>query len=154
MSAIPKKKLCWNCEGRVAFSDENCPYCCVYLSSSSLINTHNETTTHIAPFAPYRQGSDKSVPASPYTLDQEEDLESNEDESSLEDSLDEETSGLLPLSLLLAGSIFFMFGLILLLFSRQGTLTLHWNASYWYIYLALAAALIFTGWRSMQNDKN
>lgn len=150
MSAIPKKKLCWNCDGRVALSDENCPYCGVYLSSSSLINQQNENSTHIAP---YQTGSDKSIPASPY------EMKKNEEESKAEDSTElvheealnpSQKSALLPLALMLAGSVLLVFGLILLTFSHQGTLTLQWNASYWFVYLGAASIMLFVGWRSLK----
>lgn len=153
MSAIPKKKLCWNCEGRVSFSVENCPFCGVYLSSSSLINQQDESSTHIPP---YRTSSDKSIPASPYNMNDDEEIkteDSNEDIQ--EEALNtNQKSNLLPFILLLAGSVFLVFGLILLIFSRQGTLTLQWDASYWFVYLGMAVVLLFVGWRSLQNLKN
>jgi hypothetical protein len=153
MSAISKKKMCWNCEGRVALADENCPYCGVYLSTSSLINQQDESATHIAP---YRPGSDKSIPASPYGVDKQEE---NEEEDIPTETIQEEAlnpnqkSYLLPCVLLLSGSVFFVFGLILLAFSSRGTLTLQWNASYWFAYLGVATMLLFMGWRSLQNLK-
>ena len=120
MSAIPKKKLCWNCEGRVAFSDENCPFCGVYLSSSSLINSQDETSTHIAP---YRPGSEnKSIPASPYEINTEDETGQEEDssESVKEEALNpSQKSMLLPFILLQAGSVFLVFGLILFIFSNK-----------------------------------
>lgn len=147
MSATPKKKLCWNCEGRVALSEENCPFCGVYLSSSALINQADENSTHIAP---YQNINDQTIPDSPYSNKNE-----NEDSLSSEDSLEEShstsKSSLLALTLLLAGSIFFIFGLILLVFARQGTLTLQWNASYWFVYLGMSVILLFMGWRSLKN---
>lgn len=144
--------MCWNCEGRVAFSDENCPYCGVYLSTSSLINPQNENAT---PIAPYRSSSDQSIPASPYTLNKEDEEKIEEDSAT---SLQEEAlnpshkNSLLPVVLLLSGSIFLVFGLILLVFANQGTLTLQWNASYWFIYLGLAVIFLFAGWRSLYSS--
>lgn len=151
MSAITKKKLCWNCEGRVAQADENCPYCGVYLSSSSLINSPDQSSTHIAPYGP---GTDKSIPASPYGLNKNngepEAKEEEVNEIVQEEALNpQHKSNLLPFMLLLAGSIFLVFGLILLVFSRQGVLTLQWDASYWFVYLGLAVVLLFSGWRSL-----
>lgn len=151
MSATPKKKMCWNCEGRVAFSDENCPFCGVYLSSSTLINVQNESSTHIPP---YSTSSDKSIPPSPYGMKEKE-----EDQTEINDDLQEEAltstnkNPLLPTILLLAGSIFLVFGMILLVFSHQGVLTLQWNGTYWFAYLGLALVLLFCGWRALQNLK-
>jgi hypothetical protein len=36
MSAVPKKKLCWNCEGNVAKDIDNCPYCGVYVHGAEV----------------------------------------------------------------------------------------------------------------------
>lgn len=151
MNAIPKKKLCWNCEGRVALAEENCPYCGVYLSSSTLINQQDESSTHIAP---YHSSSDKSIPVSPYSQGnrEEEAITEETTDPTQEEALNpNQKSNLLSLVLLLAGSIFLVFGLILLIFSREGTLTLQWNASYWFVYLGAAVLLLFSGWRSLKN---
>ncbi len=152
MSAIPKKKLCWNCEGRVALPDENCPFCGVYLSSSSLLNQQSESTTHIPPYSP---GTDQSIPSSPYNLSKEDEQNSEEDKEELQEKAlnPANNSSLLSFVLLLAGSVFLVFGLILFVFSHQGTLTLQWNTSYWFVYLGIAALLLFIGWRSLQNLK-
>ncbi len=153
MSAIPKKKLCWNCEGRVALADENCPYCGVYLSSSALLNNQDENATHVAP---YRTSSEKTIPASPYNLNREEQDQQDEESNEIqqEEALNStQKSSLMPFVLLLAGSVFLTFGLILLIFSNQGTLTLQWNASYWFVYLAIAGLFLITGWRSLRNLK-
>lgn len=151
MNAIPKKKLCWNCEGRVAFTDENCPYCGVYLSSSSLIPQQEDSSSHQAP---YKNVTDKSVPASPYELKNQTNNAVQEEEETV-DRLQEEAdfsqrNYLMSFLLLLTGSVFFVFGLILLVFSREGVLTLQWNASYWFLYLGAAISLFFLGWRSLR----
>lgn len=151
MSAIPKKKLCWNCDGRVALPDENCPYCGVYLSSSTLLNPQNESATHIPP---YSSGSDKSIPPSPYNLKENEEIIDEDKEEIQEKALNpNNNNSLLPFILLLPGSVFLIFGFILLIFSQQETLTLQWNTSYWFVYLGIASLLLFTGWRSLQNLK-
>ncbi|BBI17949.1 hypothetical protein DB41_AE00160 [Neochlamydia sp. TUME1] len=148
MSALPKKKLCWNCEGRVAFSDENCPYCGVYLSSSSLLTQHDKSLTHIAPFPSYRQDSSAT-----YDINKvdEESSEEEEDSEAATSSANYPTSFLLPFVLLLTGSVFLIFGIILFSFSQEGILTLQWNANYWFLYLGTAGLLIFLSWRAMRS---
>lgn len=151
MNAIPKKKLCWNCEGRVAFSEENCSYCGVYLSTSSLITTQDESTTHIAPYSVKKDQS--NIPEAPYQSN-----ESNHEDhiAPLEDSLESEktSNGLLPFCLLLCSSFLLIFGIVLFAFSREGSLTLHWDASYWYIYVVSSVLLLVAGWRALQNVKD
>jgi hypothetical protein len=138
MNAEPKKKLCWNCEGRVAFSDENCSFCGVYLSPSHMDSEEEGDLPH----EPVYESLSNST-------------EEVKDSSFLEESLNSHRdNGLLPFSLLLLGSIFLVFGLILFTFARQGTLTLQWDATYWYIYLAAATLFLIIGWRALQNLKN
>lgn len=150
MNATLKKKLCWNCEGRVAFAEENCPYCGVYLSSSTLINPQTENSI---PTAPYSQTSEKSIPAAPYTneSDESEDLMEEEESTLQEKALQPSQGGsILSLTLLLASSLLFVFGLILFVFSHEGTLYLQWNATYWYAYLGAAIVLFIAGWKSLK----
>ena len=63
--------------------------------------------------------------------------------------LDSFKSSLMATTLLLAGSVFFLFGLVLALFSHQGVLTLQWDGSIWYVYSALSVPLLIIGWRSL-----
>lgn len=144
MNAIPKKKLCWNCEGRVAFSDENCPYCGVYLSSSTLIN--NENSIYIPSNSQIQEKIDNQA-----SEDNEASITHGESIDQEEALLPNQGSGILAMSLLLIGSIFFVFGLILLVFSKEGVLTLQWNASYWYVYSAIAALSLIVGWKSLKD---
>ncbi len=145
MTATQKKKLCWNCEGRVSLQEENCPYCAVYLGPAPDDAGGKDS---LAP--PYRlvesDEEERQVPKSPYAV-QEADKE--------ESQVDEVTKGdlkqvVLPLVLLSAGTLFFLFGLILVLFSDQGIFTLSWSADYWYFYLIFAVPLLFAGWRTLQ----
>lgn len=51
------------------------------------------------------------------------------------------------ISTLLGGSMLFLFGVMLFLFSQQGTFTLRWNANFWFIYMAISIPLLIVGWR-------
>lgn len=150
MNPKPKVKLCWNCEGRVSFKDENCPYCAVYLHpESNQGDDEDDDETPLDP--PYRviSNSDNPAPKAPYAAE--------------EVVKDEETFTLLPteglkhvlapLALLLFGSTFFLFGIILLLFSQEGIFTLRWNANIWFMYELLAIPLLFLGWRTLNRFK-
>jgi hypothetical protein len=57
---------------------------------------------------------------------------------------------ILPMLLLIPGTFFLLFGLVLVLFSKEGLLTLHWNARYWFVYLLLSAPLIYFGWKALR----
>ncbi len=51
---------------------------------------------------------------------------------------------------LLGGSVFFLFGLVLWLFSQNGVFTLNWNGDYWYVYLSGGLALLGLGCRVLK----
>lgn len=148
MSTTQKKKLCWNCEGRVSLEEENCPYCAVYLGPAPGEKGEQDI---LAP--PYRlvdsDEEEQKVPESPYAMenDQVEENESIDFTPARKDF----NQIVLPLSLLSAGTLFFLFGLILWLFSVDGTFTLTWNAHYWYVYSALALLMLFIGWKVLKN---
>lgn len=56
---------------------------------------------------------------------------------------------LMSLLMLLPGSIFLLFGLVLYLFAVDGKLHLEWNANYWFVYLVLGSPLLYFGWREV-----
>ncbi len=150
MNAIPKKKLCWNCEGNVArTATDNCPFCGVYLHAT-------EEPEEDAWNPPYRLTTlntkqDEEVPTPPYTSQQEEAPEANVGAQEKTISLPQDTvdikKEILPLLCFLSASIFFVFGLILLLFSHQGVLTLQWNGSLWPLFLFGSGPLFFFGYK-------
>jgi hypothetical protein len=154
MNARPKKKLCWNCEGSVAVNVETCPYCGVSVAGLSA------EIAGKAPAAPYRLVSsvqESSIPVPPYA---QELPESGEEPDGTEDAeeqapaeskveRDDSKNVVLVLFLLLLGSVCFIFGFALLLFSNEGYLTLHWNANYWFLYLLLAFPLLYLGFRKL-----
>lgn len=140
----PKKKLCWNCEGRVTLTEEYCPFCGVYLSPSTLPEGADHQQ-HLAP--PYKLVEDPSE----NNLDDANDTD--KDDQKLEISEEQEESfknTLLTIFCLLGGVIFFLFGLVLLLFSQQGVFTLQWKASYWIFYLLVSLPLLLIGWNKLK----
>jgi membrane protein implicated in regulation of membrane protease activity len=48
------------------------------------------------------------------------------------------------------GSIFFLFGVVLILFSQNGTLTLQWQGQDGIYFLLFAIPLIIFGWKFLQ----
>jgi hypothetical protein len=155
MTTKTKKKLCWNCEGRVGFDEEHCPFCGVYLSPTSIPGESGQDSVEEQP------------PHPPYDLDGEYDQGAvidpqHSEESHLSGTHKKDSAGvvlssndelrkmLMPMGMLLSGSIFFLFGLVLLLFSKDGKLTLQWSGDYWYAYLGISLAMLFWGWRSLQ----
>lgn len=150
MTTKTKTKLCWNCEGNVALSDETCPYCGVGLEVSPMISS--ATVDHDALNPPYKytkSTSDTSIPQPPYRTE----VNGNEQEEPQEKALtthkttQELQKTAIALSALLLGFTLLLFSTILLLFSDDsGYLTLRWSSEFWYLYLIIGAPLLWWGW--------
>ncbi len=147
-----KKKLCWNCEGRVPFDEENCTYCGVYLSPISVSGYEGDEQEEQAPTPLYRMESNQEHSQehrAPYQTQSEETTTAL---PTSDDDLQQMKTVLTPLSLLLSGSVFFLFGLVLFLFSSEnGLFTLQWNATLWPYYFVLGIAMLFFGWRTLRH---
>ena len=151
MSAVPKKKLCWNCEGNISREIDNCPYCGVYLHLAEL-----EEDSHWNPS--YRPTSKtEEIPTPIYQVQEELNEKESEEPSSKPDEvfswvylLNQLKRDVFPTLFLMTGSVFFLFGVMLLLFTQHGTLTLQWQGHYGYYFLLFAIPLIGFGWRYLQ----
>lgn len=153
MSAVPKKKLCWNCEGNVARETDNCPYCGVYVHSA-------ETEDDSGWNPDYRPSESEEIPSPLYRIPRAHDSSSVENlEATPSDSSDPISffpllarlkEDLFPVLFLMTGSVFFLFGVILVLFSQNGTLTLQWQSRNGFYFLLLAFPLIGFGWRFLR----
>lgn len=155
MKKTSKKRLCWNCEGNVSVDAETCPYCGVSVIPACLDNAASGFT----PSYRHEDVNDSSIPLSPYALPVQAEQENAQEDRSLdaveagrdaEDQkphYDEFKRALFASALLLPGSVFFMFGLALLLFSYDGVFTLQWDGTIWFVYLILAIPLLLFGWR-------
>lgn len=147
MSAVPQKKMCWNCEGSVDRDVDNCSYCGVYLHGT-------EEGLPRAPWSPAEtsasSNSTHSTEEIPETITplQSTHLDFHaHDFSHLFNHLKQE---LFPLLFLMLGSIFFLFGVVLFLFSQNGTLTLQWKEESALYFLIFAFPLLSVGWILLQ----
>lgn len=127
MSAIPKRKLCWQCEGNVGFEEDTCPYCGVYLHGN-----HPDQLGR-SPFA---------------DIDTQSEAEAEEATPALLPSLSSlHLFG--AICFLLLGTTSLLFACILFMFSHDGVFTLQWDASYWYLYLSAALPLLYYGKKAL-----
>lgn len=163
MSAKQKKKLCWNCEGNSPITEENCPYCGVYLSQMTFGNDHQ---SHESLYPSSKkienkplEGIDKEsnlLPGGFYTSEIAESLSVKEPIGQFNsESKSLSSAGMqfivLPLSLLLSGSVFALFSLSMFLFSHEGTFTLQWSSHYWYLYLFVSFILLGLGFWKLES---
>lgn len=155
MSAVPKKKLCWNCEGNVARNIDNCPYCGVYLHS-----TESEEGGYLwnLSYRPKQAEEDdasntqdqNSADALDLPQDKMPSSETEEFSFSFSQTLLQFKKDLLPVLLLMSGSLFFLFGAVLFLFSDGGHLTLQWEEDNWVYFIGFSIPATYFGWKLIQ----
>ena len=152
MNKSQKKRLCWNCEGSVSVSEETCPFCGVSVIPAFL----EGASVEFAPPYSSHDEKDLAIPKSPFAGHEEfeesehADLKAAKDSEEGDVNVDEFKRVAIAVTLLLSGSVFFLFSMALGLFSNNsGLLTLQWDGSYWYVYTALALPLLLLGWRSL-----
>ncbi len=149
MSAVPKKKLCWNCEGNVSREIDNCPYCGVYLHALELEENSQWNPT-------YQSSKTEEIPSPLYQVPNQEEINEQKEFSSPEDSFSwsflftQLKRDIFPVLFLMTGSVFFLFGIVLFLFSQNGTFTLQWQESDAFYFFILAIPLIAFGWKFLQ----
>jgi len=141
-----KTKLCWNCEGSVARDVIHCSYCGVYLKRDEDEDLQFEQNTEESYKPSYNPASSdqEEVPPPPYQATKQ----AVEAIPSAPSSVDWKAV-VFPLFLLLSGSFFLFFGLLLTFFSENGLLTLQWDSSYWFVYFTLSMPLLYFGWRTL-----
>ena len=152
---VAARTLCWNCDGDIDTAVDSCPYCGVEAAAAS----SQQGSTVYTP--PYQLASDPSQqpPPPPYTgggapQTQWESAGVSSDAQAAIQSHDEDLkSVLLPTVMLLAGSVFLLFGLAMSLFHHDGIFTLRWNARYALFYLASALPLLYFGWQALSRMK-
>lgn len=143
-----KTKLCWNCEGNVSLSVDDCPYCGVQIEDVKLYGESVQKRE----FRSVKE--ENAVPDSPFGLYVREPAqvsleEPSEHEREMLSVFEDMKRILLPLLLLLSGSLFFTFGLSLYLFSEEGVMTLRWSDVYWPFYFGLGCLALILGGRSL-----
>jgi len=143
-SANLNKKLCWNCEGNVEKEAVQCLYCGVTL-----------TPSYEDEAPPYQISSQQStsIPFPPYNSSETNQEGIQPIHPSLGSTAESHIISI-PFALLLSGIVLFLFSLILLFFSKDGVLTLKWNAHYWFLYLVIALPLLLFGWKLLKTPED
>lgn len=151
MPEVEKKKLCWNCDGNVVRSLSNCPYCGVYIYPEEDDEESGSRIQSVEP--PYKPKplKENEIPQAPYAKHINS---STSEESNMQEPVRHRADWKMivsPLIFLLSGSVFFLFGFLMLLFSSNGLFTLQWNANYWYLYLLVSFPFLYFGWHTLEN---
>lgn len=134
MSAVPKKKLCWHCEGSVALADAHCPYCGVYLDPEA-----NPKETKVVPaneLGLFKK--EEHQPYNPFPSNNTIDL------SLLSRDL---IGPLFALSFLMCGTTIGLLALFLFAFSEVEAITFRLYTAYWPLFLLIALPMLFGGWK-------
>ncbi|MGE3954110.1 MAG: hypothetical protein AB7F31_02790 [Parachlamydiales bacterium] len=158
MTAVKNRKLCWNCEGSVHIHATKCPFCSTDLTAGT--SPHLEHVEPLSPYTPPNRQQKTTAPAPPYNPQRGYEIDSaaeeygtqfraEEPQQQVEEEEEAGPTNALPLLLLLPGIFFLLFGLVLVLFSHDGELTMRWNARYWFVYLLIAMPMLYFGWRTL-----
>lgn len=161
------KKLCWSCEGQVELVAERCPYCGTDLAMAATGTKMGASIGNMSSFnAPYTMSSSalNDPPPPPsypglgtnnYTPSNKEWEEALQGDSLAHKNQHEEVVGkekhdMFALLLLLPGIVFFLFGIVLLLFSQEGVFTLRWHQNFSYFYFVGALPLLYLGYKALK----
>jgi hypothetical protein len=157
MNSVVTTRLCWNCEGDVEPDSESCPCCGVDLGSESedrspektfepTYKTVKSSTSSAVPEPVYRVNSAGAIADSEWS----EAINGEKGQEEIKTQVAGVRSWLSPLVMLLSGSVFFLFGLVLFLFSVDGVFTLRWNANFSLLYLLGSVPLLYYGWNALE----
>lgn len=162
MTARPKMKMCWNCEGNVQLTEQFCPYCRVMMEDvpeteeekqpsaafPPLYNVQSTAVSHEAPFPPPFIKTQAFAQPAAMANDEHADEIVNE-------NLSDTIHIAMTMTLLMAGMILALFGALLFFFSNDGYLVLRWSDSFWFVYFILGAGMLYFGWHLlMQVDES
>lgn len=129
--------ICGNCEEQIHRFASRCPYC-----------NHDQKLVEVAaPAAP--QIISQPLPSKVTHLNELDSFPKVEKEITLSTDEDSPTSLFFSLLMLLGGSFFLFFGLMMKLFSKNGRFTLEWSADSWPYFLFPALFLLFFGLMSL-----
>ncbi len=129
-------------------------------SQNPYSGTYSETQDNTP--ARSQELAEEMIPTPPYQAKQEESFSQAEWEGSMSQGLAKEEKEvyegefkktLLPLLLLTMGSSFFLFSLVLLLFSEDGYLALHWSADKWLYFMLLGVPASYFGWKLLEQSE-
>lgn len=162
MKAIDRQKACPNCSGKIPVDVGQCPYCFaqvpVEISTKEVANPKNLSPqdSFSAKYAPPYQP--KTELASNFLVNEERKFfnqapEKNSDHLLAAKPLDSEeiaTNNFWPIFALSVGGNLLVLGILQFFFAEQGVVRLEMNAHYWFLFLLLAAPLVYFGVKKLE----
>lgn len=150
MRTKDRQKICTHCEGRISVEADTCLYCGMPLVGGKPEEKPIDIMSTLQGGAPplypplYASAKKESSTEAQASILQE-------DRSSVEQ--EDEKAGLVSILMALAGSTLFILGLMQGFFAEGDTLKLEWNCHYWFLYLVLAAPLLYLSIRNRSSNK-
>jgi len=159
MERKDKKKLCAQCEGNIPYHLTHCPFCGFEQQKNSIdfLEESNRKSSELSSLyhPPYLSKSigevRKEESSHTKSINAEESIEEKESIQSMENHLAKKE--LIVILLLSIGGQFMMLGLMLLLFSIDGFVTLQWKSKYWYFYCLFSMPFLLLGFKFLQKFK-
>lgn len=143
MKLKKRQKLCSNCEGDIDLDVIVCPYCAADLreerperGGSTMQNMSQ--SLYPSPY-PIKNEKIEEILDEPALISQEEEGEPKEKGASV----------FVPILLFALGSLLFLLGLLLLVFSHNGQVVLKWDARLWFLYLFASVPFLVFGYRAI-----
>ena len=152
-SMKPKKrqKLCHNCEGEIDVDVIVCPFCAAdlreekpeqlhppaYNPSASLRNLNNQQTNQ------------SLYPSSSQRVVEQPEIQDEVVAAVPEETEEKEKNIFAPMILFTLGVQLCIFGLLMLLFSHKGVITLKWDARFWFFYVFASVPFLVFGYRAL-----
>lgn len=152
MKQKKRQKLCCNCDGEIDLDVIVCPYCAADLREEK---PEQQRTAHIAgnvrPLIGGQQMSESLYPPPYAAQETNESAPPSEPPQAQAASIVEEKPNRTVGSVLLlaAGVQLLILGLLLVLLSHNGVLTLKWDARLWFLYIFASIPFLIFGYRSL-----
>lgn len=147
MDRKDKKKLCPQCEGTIPYQMPHCPFCgfehfIKETSTAQTLGSQGLSSLYHPPYLAQSIGEVRKDPKDTQATPPDP-APASPIEKSLEDRLAKVE--LITIILLSIGGQFMMLGLMLLLFSVDGVVTLQWKSQYWYFYSLFSIPFLLLG---------
>jgi len=149
----PKKrqKLCCNCDGEIDLDVIVCPYCAADLREDKPEQRTAPAAGNVRPLIGGQQMPESLYPSSHGISEAKESEPPSEiSQAEVAPAVEEKPNRTVGSVLLLtAGVQLLLLGLLLILLSHNGVLTLKWDARLWFLYIFASIPFLIFGYRSL-----